>query len=115
MTTTTTVSTFVTPIQFSKEIGKNPQQVYQWIRENKIPEECLVQDTISGKKVFVREQIETWYQNRPTRSGSTNNTVRLTQDPTMILEMMVGWFKESGHEELSGDLEKVLLKLKQPE
>lgn len=106
---------FVSPIRFAEIIGKNPQQVYSWMKQNKIPESCIYEDMFTGRKMLVLDKVTEWYNNKPSRSTTTNTATRLVGNPSDVLEMMVGWFKEAGQEQLANDLGAVLAKMQSPE
>lgn len=122
MTTTTnsvtpvqTKGNFVSPIKFSEIIGKKPQQVYTWLRENKIPADCIQEDMFSDKKLLILDKTLEWYNNRQTRTSSPVNPVQFVQqDPSKLLEMMIGWFVQAGQHTLADDLGEVLHNMKNP-
>lgn len=113
--TVQTKGNFVSPIKFSEIIGKKPQQVYTWLRTNSIPKECIQEDMFSDKKLLILDKTLEWYNNKPSRSSGNNNPVTmLTQDPSQMLEMMIGWFKQAGQISLADDLDEVLYSMRNP-
>ena len=107
-------SKVVSAITFARMIGKQPQQVYGWMRTGSMPEDCIVVNAMNNQKMIDSEKAMVWYENRPQRTSS-NKPVRMAQDPSAILEMMIGWFEQAGQKKVAADLKGVLETMKQGE
>lgn len=58
-------SDIVTPCQLAKETGRNPQQIYGWIREGKLPSHKC----ICGHTYIVRQEWTDFDTNRKNKSA----------------------------------------------
>ena len=107
--TTTTKNVFVTPIQAAKELGKQPQVIYGWIRTGKLDDTILKYDGLSNKPFVHLENLTAWMATRPVRTASTAKPT-VKQNPNELLHMMITWFEEAGQTKLADDLKKVFEK-----
>lgn len=113
MTNNQTSVQFVTPIQYAKMIGKQPQQVYGWLRENKVPAEAIHKDAVSGKQYLNVEMMNAWFATRQSaRTASSNSPVMMMSNPNQILEMMVTWFRQAKQDKIADSLDAVLTEIK---
>ena len=104
----------VSAITFARSIGKQPQQVYGWMRTGAIPEDVIITNALTGQKMLDEAKALAWYETRPTRTGGTSNqATRMAQKPEAILEMMIGWFEQAGQKKVAADLKGVLDTMKQ--
>jgi len=102
---------FVSIYQFANLVGSRPQHLYSLNREGKIPED-LIKEGLDGKPMLSLERAQEWWKNRLlAREEKKAEKVMLVQDPIATLQMLVAWFEQTKHREITKSLKEVLVKL----
>ena len=94
-------------IAWGKKHNKQPQQIYGWLREGKVPETCIYHDPVTGRQLLIEEPMDAWYETRSNQRAANPNRKHLTK-PTHILASMIGWFEAAGQKQLADDLQPIL-------
>lgn len=101
--------TTISPIAWAKKHSKAAQLVYGWLRQGKLPAECIYEEANTGKRYLIEEEMDIWYNehqaNLATRSAGGSSAAK--KDPQAILKMVISWFGEAGHDKIAEDLQKV--------
>ena len=101
--------TTISPIAWAKKHDKAAQLVYGWLRQGKLPAECIYEEANTGKRYLIEEEMDIWYNehqaNLAARSAGGSSVAK--KDPQAILKMVISWFGEAGHDKIAEDLQKV--------
>lgn len=96
----------LSPIAWGKKHNKPAQMVYSWLREGKLPTECIYQDVMTGRQMLIEDAMDAWYEQRQAaKSGQT--TTKYVNKPEQILGLMVEWFDKAGQKPIAEALKKV--------
>lgn len=98
----------MSPIAWAKKHGKAAQMVYGWLRENKIPKDCIHVDPTTQRQFLVETAMDAWYAARQASKTVSTHHVPAQQNPLEILSLMIGWFKAANNDDIADSLQEVL-------